>query len=101
MKIQVTNVFKKKLKEIYLYHKQEVSVSVAIRIKQGIFTKIELLKKFPDLGPVDLHLESFRLNHRKLTEGNYKIVYRVTQNTIYITDLFDTQQDPKKQEPNL
>ena len=31
-----------------------------------------------------------------LKVGNYKIIYKIQTNTIYITDVFDTRQDPDK-----
>lgn len=59
--------------------------------------RIKILKDYKELGPIDEHLKSLNLDHRKLTEENYKIVYRIDKNVIYITDIFDSQQDPDKQ----
>ena len=80
-----------------MYYKKEASLSVANRIKDDILEKINLLKDFKDLGTIDEYLRHMNLGHRKITAGNYKIVYRSEKSTIYITDIFDTQQDPEKQ----
>lgn len=99
MKIRITQRAEELLKEIYKYYKREASITVARRIKNSILERIKTLKDYKELGPVDEHLELLNLGHRKLTQGNYKIVYRIEKNIIYITDIFDSQQDPDKQKP--
>jgi hypothetical protein len=34
--------------------------------------------------------------HRRLVESHYKIIYRVVGEYIYVTDIFDSRQDPDK-----
>ena len=41
-------------------------------------------------------LEDLGLGHRRLIESHYKIIYRVVGEYIYITDIFDSRQDPDK-----
>jgi mRNA-degrading endonuclease RelE of RelBE toxin-antitoxin system len=36
------------------------------------------------------------LQHRRLIVGNYKIIYLIEDDVVYISDIFDTRQDPKK-----
>lgn len=99
MKIRITQKAEERLKEIYQYYKREASITIARRIKDSILERIKILKDYKELGPIDEHLKFLNLGHRKLTEGNYKIVYRIEKNIIYITDIFDSQQDPDKQKP--
>jgi toxin ParE1/3/4 len=99
MKIKSTDKAKERLKEIYQYYKREASITIAKRIKDDILARIKILKEHKDLGPIDEQLKYLNLGHRKLTQGNYKIVYRAEKNTIYITDIFDTRQDPDTQQP--
>ena len=68
-------------------------------MKNDILERIKSLKDFKELGTVDEQLQYLKLGHRKLTQGNYKIVYREEKNIIYITDIFDARQDPDKQQP--
>jgi len=44
------------------------------------------------------HLFAFKLEYSpgRLIESHYKIIYRVTEEFIYITDIFDSRQDPDK-----
>ncbi len=99
MKIRITEKAEERLKEIYLYYKRVASITIARRIKDNILERITILKDYKELGAIDEHLEYLNLGHRKLTEGNYKIVYRIEKNIIYITDIFDSQQDTDKQKP--
>ena len=99
MKIKITEKAEDGLKKIYHYYKREASITIAKRIKNTILKRIKILKDYEELGSVDEHLKYLHLGHRKLTEGNYKIVYRAEKDIIYITDIFDTRQDPDKQKP--
>ena len=38
-------------------------------------------------------------NHKRLVTGNYKIIYYFdsSENIIYVTDIFDSRQDPQKE----
>ena len=97
LRIVFTHFAKSRLKAIYKYYKTVASKQVADTIKNGIISKAKSLREFPEMGAVDENLTYLKLGHRKLIEGNYKIVYRVAENAIFITDVFDTRQDPAKQ----
>lgn len=43
-----------------------------------------------------MFLEHLGLGHRRLIESHYKIIYRVVGEYIYVTDIFDSRQDPEK-----
>ncbi len=58
-----------------------------------------LLKKQPYLGREEEYLKHLTLGHRVLIEGKYKIIYRIIDQTVLITDVFDTNQDPEKMKP--
>lgn len=45
------------------------------------------------------YLDHLNLDHRRLIEGQVKIIYRFDAEFIYITDFFDTRQDPSKMKP--
>jgi toxin ParE1/3/4 len=66
------------------------------KIRDRILSRIISLKENPHQGQVEPNLEHLELSHRRIVEGNYKIIYRVHTNTIYITDIFDSRQDPSK-----
>lgn len=48
------------------------------------------------MGQKEEYLEHMGQSHRRIIEGYYKIIYRVEGETIYVTDIFDTRQDPAR-----
>lgn len=84
------------LKEIYKYHKEEVSISIAQKIKKEIFSATKQLEKHPNSGQKEMTLEILNEGHRYIVESNYKIVYKPIKEGILITDVFDCRQDPIK-----
>ncbi len=96
MKIVWSDFSIKMLKEIHKYHKENVSIQVANRIKSKIFSATKLLLKNPDSGQIELSLEPLNEAHRFIVEGNYKVVYKKVIEGILITDVFDCRQDPIK-----
>jgi hypothetical protein len=69
-------------------------------MKSGIGSSIEQIGcwKNPFTGQEEPYLSHLQLSHRRIIEGNYKIIYRVEKDLIYVTDVFDTRQDPAKME---
>ena len=50
----------------------------------------------PLQGQKEPFLEHLGLGHRRLVVSHYKVIYRVSGEYIYITDIFDSRQDPDK-----
>lgn len=84
------------LKSIYEYYKVHVNVTVAHKIKSKLFAATSNLSEHPLIGQIEENLKSLNQNHRYIVEGNYKIIYIIVRNTIYITDVFDCRQNPEK-----
>lgn len=61
----------------------------AEKIRKSIFNSTKPLIKQPLLGATEENLIELQQGHRYLVEGNYKIIYRLIGNTIYVTDVFD------------
>ena len=72
------------------------SDKVADKIRKSVFDSTRPLIKDPLIGAIEENLTDLKQGHRYLVEGNYKIIYKVFQNNIYITDIFDCRQNPKK-----
>ena len=51
-------------------------------------------------GQEEETLKFLQEGHRYLLQGNYKIIYKLKNNTAHITDVFDSRQDPKKLKNN-
>lgn len=73
-----------------------VGERIANKILKSIFDATKPLSKQPFLGAIEENLLELNQQHRYLTEGNYKIIYRVINADVYITDVFDCGQNPKK-----
>ena len=96
MKIIWSDFASECLKEIYLYHKEVASESIAKGLKTNIFNTTRQLNKHPLSGQIEETLATLEQGHRYLVKGNYKIIYRKVKEGILITDIFDTRQDPIK-----
>ena len=72
------------------------SVIQANTIILKIQTDIERLESDPLIGQIEDFLVKYNLGHRYLLSGNYKIIYRVAEDFIFIITIFDTRQDPAK-----
>ncbi len=91
-----TNFAISELKNIYIYYKIVANVKVASKIKKNIFDAAKIIVKRPLIGVIEENLIELKQNHRYVVEGNYKIIYRVINKDIYITDIFDCRQNPQK-----
>ncbi len=75
---------------------QNVSHTVINRIRDKILEAANVLLVFPDIGSPEFELEHLGQNHRRIVKDHYKIIYRLEGENIYVTDIFDTRQDPAK-----
>lgn len=84
------------LEESLAFIASKVSYEKLMEIRACILDKADTLLLDPLKGQKESYLESTGLEYRRLIEGHYKIIYRVIEETIYITDIFDSRQDPEK-----
>ena len=96
MQIEWTTTAKKNVRKIYLFYCKTASKKVAEKIIEPLFPFVKTLKKNPLIGQEELDLKFNKQGHRYLVNGHNKIVYRVKDDIIYITHVFDTRQSPKK-----
>lgn len=84
------------LQECLDFFPPEVSSEKRLQIRDKILSKADKLLSNPRLGQKEEYLEHLGQSHRRIIEGHYKIIYRVEGKIIYITDIFDTRQDPAR-----
>ena len=96
MNIIITANVRRRFIQIYDYYCDKNLPEVAIRIRKSIEERMLALEQFPRIGTIEEQLSDLALGHRYLVEGNYKIIYRIDGENIYITDIFHTSQDPSK-----
>lgn len=99
MEIIFTDQSLKSLTEILDFIRDSVSAERVDEIKNKIINKTDILLINPHVGQKEPNLEHLKAGHRRLIEGNYKIIYRIAENIIYITDIFDSRKDPEKMHP--
>lgn len=91
-----TNFANNELKNIFNYHKLSASEKTARKILAKIYKSTNFLIKYHEMGAIEPNLEELKQHHRFILQGNYKIMYRIIKEDIYVVDIFDCQQDPDK-----
>lgn len=84
------------LKDIFDYYSKNASRKVAHKIRKQILDSTKRLNSNPELGQLEFHLEKLKENHRYLLSGNYKIIYKINNSNIIVTDVLDVRQNPEK-----
>jgi len=95
MNIIWTNPAKKDLRKIFNYFKKKVSLNLANKIVNSILANTSILKT-QNIGIKEQLLIHLEQEHRFIIDGNYKIIYIIQNNNVYITHVFDTRQNPVK-----
>jgi len=96
MKLVYTNQAIVSLNEVLDFLAPNVTDEKLIEIRDQILDAADTLLKHPMQGQEEPLLQHLGLNHRRLVVSHYKIIYRVIGVNIYITDIFDSRQNPEK-----
>lgn len=80
----------------FLVEDQNVPLNKVLEIRNLLLDRAVSLAENPYLGQYEEYLEHLGKGHRRLVEGYCKIIYRIEEEDIYITDFFDTRQSPSK-----
>ena len=84
------------LEQIFDYYKNKAGIGTARKLTASIVDKTLLLAHNSELGAFEPLLHERKFKYRHLVEGNYKIIYRVTEVNIIISAVFDCRQNPIK-----
>ncbi|MFK7984024.1 MAG: type II toxin-antitoxin system RelE/ParE family toxin, partial [Saprospiraceae bacterium] len=96
MNVVLTDIAKKRLKNIFSYYRRKGMTKTGQKIRINVLKKAKLLKQQPLIGQIEENLKNLNQGHRYLVVSNYKILYRIIDKTVFITDIFDTRQNPDK-----
>lgn len=96
MRLKVSEYAAARLDDIWDYYATEASERVADRITKKIVDDIDWLVDHPRGGQYEPLLDHLGLGHRRKVSGNYKIIYRIIGDLIFLSDIFDARQDPEK-----
>ena len=94
MKLLFTKQALESFEEALTFISNDVSYNKLMEIRNSVLQAAEMLIENPFIGQKEIYLEHMGLDHRRIIEGNFKIIYRVIDQVIYITDIFDTRQKP-------
>ena len=83
-------------KIIFNYYAVKASKKVAHKIRIEILTSTKQLIDHPNSGQIEVHLAKLEKDYRYVLSGNYKIIYKVEDSRIIISDVFDSRQNPDK-----
>jgi len=96
MKLIYTQQALNSLEEALSLIAPKVTTEKLMEIRDRVLDAADNLLLYPLLGQKEPYLEHLGLDHRRLIESHYKIIYRIVGEYIYITDIFDSRQDPYK-----
>ena len=68
----------------------------ASELKKRLFDRADSLALNPFKGQGEEYLRHLKEDHRRIIEGHFKIIYKIENEVIYITDFFDSRQKPEK-----
>jgi len=96
MKLVYTEQAVASLQECLDFLSLEIPAEKINEIRDRILDKADKLLTNSSIGQQEEYLEHLGQSHRRIIEGHYKIIYRIEREIIYITDIFDSRQDPAK-----
>ncbi len=91
---------KKRLKEIYEYYKENVSIEVAKKMRNGLLEEADKLQKRPESKPLLRMQKRVVPPYRYTKKWSYKIIFQIFENEslVSIVDFMHDREDPKKKE---
>ena len=96
MKLVYTEQALFSLEEALGYIATKVTHEKLIEIRNEILDAADKLLLNPLQGQEEQYLKHLGLGHRRIVVSHFKIIYRIVNDYIYITDIFDSRQDPDK-----
>ena len=80
----------------FAIEEQKLSPEKASQLKLRLFNRADNLLQNPYKGQREEYLADLKEGHRRIIEGHFKIIYKIENQAIYITDFFDSRKDPAK-----
>jgi plasmid stabilization system protein ParE len=96
MEVIITTRAEYHIKKIHKYYSEVASAEKATEITKQIVERALSLDRFSNRGRIEEDLGVLGLGHRYILERHYRIIYRVEENTVYVTDIFSNWQHPEK-----
>lgn len=96
MRVIITDEAQQRLeKELnFLIQVRQVPESKALSLGKKLLRKAVSLSKQPNRGQEEPYLKTLNQGHKRLIEGDFKIIYLIEKDTVYVTNFFNTRRDP-------
>ena len=94
-KIILSDLAKYDLYNIVSYLSSAESLTTAKYVERGILSEMKRLVHFPEAYPKDEYATTDAHPIRFIIKWNYKILYYIEANYVYIIGIFHTAQNPK------
>lgn len=96
MRVILSQFARNQLNDIFGYYTAVAGQRTAMRIVGDIVSSMERLGHNPMAGQVEELLKDYAEGYRRVVEGNYKIIYWISSESVIIESLFDCRRDPVK-----
>ncbi len=96
MILRISSSARQRLLVIWERIRKDSSEQRADKVVERLLFRASELLEHPLKGPPEPGLTSLNSGHRYLLYGRYKIIYRILDGTIHVTDFFDTKQHPSR-----
>lgn len=96
VKIVWTKKSFQQLERAIKYIRDEQGVSYAEIVLEKILASTRNLENNPRLGKIEPLLEHKKFDYRFIVVWSYKIIYRITKDSVIISRIFHTSRNPKK-----
>jgi len=99
-KVIVSPIAKVRLKKIYSYYKENVSLEVARKIRNGLLDEVDTLKKRPESKALLRMKKRVVPPYRYIKKWSYKIIFQVFENEDFVSvvDFMHDRENPNKKE---
>ena len=95
MELKVTDYAIAHLVESVERTMEGASIPKREEIIDRVLKGMQRLLEWPKAGQVEIWMEGKEYVYRRLVIGNFKVIYRIDGEVVYVTDIFDMRQDPK------
>ncbi len=80
----------------FMLNRQKIPAHKVTGILEALLDRADRLVKDHGKGQYEPDLEHLGKGHRRVVQGNFKIIYTVKNDAVVITDFFHTRQDTTK-----
>ncbi|MFT6865703.1 MAG: hypothetical protein ACJA08_000528 [Cyclobacteriaceae bacterium] len=96
MKVDITGQSLDRLEESLRFYLDDLEVPLekVLELKDQLLMVTNNLSTHPYKDQLEPFLARLNKGHRRIVEGNFKIIYRIEGDVIYVTDFFDSRKDP-------